>query len=163
MRGAAGLGQRAHEPLANHVVGQGEDWNLGRRPLRGANRRVSTDHDDVDAGFHNLGCMLVHLFDAQGVPALVDREVLALDEAEPPKLRKKRDMMGRLAWTGEHRTDPINPPGLLRACPNGPSNSAAEQQYDHAPGKLIQSHRCFRQAGCVGGCRGGQSRAVRAS
>jgi hypothetical protein len=50
-RVAAGLGQRAHEPLANHVVGQGEDRDLGDRPLRGANRRVSTDPNYVDAGF----------------------------------------------------------------------------------------------------------------
>src|SRR5262249_11346696 len=104
-----------------------------------------------DAGFDNLGCMLVHLFDAQGVPARVDREVLALDEAEPPKLRKKRDMMGRLAWTGEHPTEPINPPGLLRARGERPRGRCGAGQSDERPNKLaapelVESHQCFRQA-----------------
>jgi hypothetical protein len=74
--------------------------------------------------------MLVHLFDAQAVPALVDREVLAFDEAEPPQLRKKRHMMGRLAWTGEHRTEPINPPGLLRTRGERPRGRRAAEQGD---------------------------------
>src|SRR5262249_29236981 len=107
--------------------------------------------------------MLVHLIDAQAIPALVDREVLRLDEAEPSQLRKKRDLMRRLAWTGEHRTEPINPPGLLRPHRKGPSNSAAEQRYDRASLELTKLHRCFRQTDCVGGCRGTPSQGVRAS
>jgi hypothetical protein len=43
---------------------------------------------------------------------------------------KKRHMIGRLAWTGEHRTEPINPPGLLRARGERPRGRRAAEQGD---------------------------------
>jgi len=61
---AVGLGKRVHESLPNHVVGGGEDRNLARCPLRGANGRVSAGQDDIDLGFHQLGRMFPELLDA---------------------------------------------------------------------------------------------------
>jgi hypothetical protein len=149
---AAGLGERAHEPLPNHVVGQGEDWNPARRLLRRANGGVAAGQDDIDVGFRQFGRMLVHLVDAQAVSALVHHEVLPVYEAQAPQLAQKRNMKGGVAWTGEHRTEPINPPGLLRARGERPRGRRAAEQGDEIA--AFHSITSSAMASSVGGTAG---------
>src|SRR5262245_32576247 len=49
---ATGLGERTHEALVEHVIGESQDWNACSRTLRGANRRISARQDDIHASFH---------------------------------------------------------------------------------------------------------------
>src|SRR5262249_6529836 len=149
---AAGFGERSHESLPNHVVGQWEDRNLSRRPLRGANGRISARQDDIDLSIDQLGRVFFKLLDAQPVTARIDREVLALDEAKPPELVKERDMIWCIAWAGEHATKSINPSRFLRACRKRPRRRAAESQDELAPFHSITSSAKASR-------RGGTSRA----
>jgi hypothetical protein len=58
---SAGLGKGAHKPLTDHIVGQTQNWNAGRGPLRGANCCISARDDNVDPGVHQFGRMLLEL------------------------------------------------------------------------------------------------------
>ena len=58
---STGFGKGAHKPLADHIVGQSENWNAGRGPLCGANCCISARHDNVDPGVHQFDRMLLEL------------------------------------------------------------------------------------------------------
>jgi hypothetical protein len=58
---STGFGKRTDKPLADHIVGQGQNWDDIRGPLCGANRCISTRHDDIDPGVHQFGRMLLEL------------------------------------------------------------------------------------------------------
>ena len=53
-RFAAGPGQRVHEPLLDHVLGNTEDRNGRRHSLCRANRRISDGINDIDLGFDKV-------------------------------------------------------------------------------------------------------------
>jgi hypothetical protein len=58
---STGLGKGAHKPVADHIVGQTQNWNAGRGPLCGANCCISARDDNVDPSVHQFGRMLLEL------------------------------------------------------------------------------------------------------
>src|SRR5215813_9080161 len=44
------FGEGVRESLANHIVGNGQNWNACRRPLRGANCCISCREDHIVVG-----------------------------------------------------------------------------------------------------------------
>ena len=81
-RVAAGTRQRAHQAGPHHVVGGGNDGNAGRGGLRGDDRRITRANNGVHLQFDQLGCDGGKPFIADGKTASVDRDILAVDEAE---------------------------------------------------------------------------------
>src|SRR5262249_9006675 len=138
----------ARESWPNHIRGEGEDRNLGRRLPRGANGSVSARQDDIDLSFHQLGRMFLELLDPQSITAPIDDEILAPDEAEPPQFAKERDMKGRIAWTGEHATETINPSGLLGPRRERPRRGPTDERDELVPFHSITSSA---RASSVGG------------
>ena len=53
---------------------------------------------------------------ALSVVAPIDREVLALDEAKPPKFIESHEPIGRIAWTDGHAAEAISPARFLGRC-----------------------------------------------
>jgi hypothetical protein len=47
--------------VADHIVGQTQNWNAGRGPLCGANCCISARDDNVDPSVHQFGRMLLEL------------------------------------------------------------------------------------------------------
>jgi hypothetical protein len=77
-----------HKSLANHIVGQSQNWNACRCLLCGANCCISSGQDHVHASFHQLGRMYREPLGGHAVASRINHEVLAVDEAEPPQLVK---------------------------------------------------------------------------
>jgi hypothetical protein len=123
---STGFGKGTHEPLADHVVGQSQNWNAARGPLCGANCCISARHDDIDPGVYQLGRMLLELLHGWAVTLPIDCEVLTLDKPELPQLIKQRDLMRSVAWSGVEATKAINPVGFLPARRERPTRRAAE-------------------------------------
>jgi hypothetical protein len=96
----AWLAERAHKTLANHVVGQSQDWNTCRRLLRSANCCISSRQDHVRASFRQISRMYRKLFSRHAVTKCIDLKILAIDEAETPQFVKQSEVMRRVAWTG---------------------------------------------------------------
>ena len=88
---AAGPGQRVHQPLPDHILGNAEDRNGRRRLLCSANSRISGCINDIDLGFDQLRHKFRNQINAQCICAPIDCEILALDEAKPPKFIEHRD------------------------------------------------------------------------
>jgi hypothetical protein len=141
-RVAAGMGHRAHQPGAEHIVGHSEDRDRRSGLLGGANCRVSVEcHDDIDRDFGQLYCNFRVLVDAQSKfprTERTERQVLTLDEAVPPKLVEKRDILRlseRLdAWKAVKTADAIDSSRLLCAQLERPGESCpAEERDEMAP------------------------------
>src|SRR5215472_15494476 len=124
------LAERPHKTLANHIVGQSQNWNACRRLLCGANRCISSRQDHVHASLHQIGRMYREPFSGHAVTRRIDHEVLAVDEAEPPQLVEQREMMRRIAWTGVQAAEAINPSGFLCARDERPRSGSAAEQRD---------------------------------
>jgi hypothetical protein len=118
--------------LANHIVGQSQNWNACRRLLCDANRCISSRQDHVHASLHQIGRMYREPLSGHAVTRCIDHEVLAVGEAEPPQLVEQREMMRRIAWTGVQAAEAINPSGFLRPHRERPRSHAAEQRDELA-------------------------------
>src|SRR5262249_50421637 len=128
------LAERAHKTLANHIVGQSQNWNACRRLLCGANRCISSCQDHVHASLHQIGRMCREPLSGYAVTSRIDHEGLAVDEAEPPQLVEQRQMVRRVAWTGVQPAEAISPAGLLCARREWPRCCrAAEERDELAP------------------------------
>jgi hypothetical protein len=90
--------------------------------------------DHVHLAFHQIGRMPREPVNGQAVTTHIHREVLAVDEAEPPQLVEERDMMRGITWADNQRSHAINPSEFLPARRERPSNRrAAEQRDERAP------------------------------
>jgi hypothetical protein len=59
---STGIGKGTHKPLADHVVGESQNWNAARGPLCRANCCISAARrDDIDTGVYQFGRMLLEL------------------------------------------------------------------------------------------------------
>jgi hypothetical protein len=58
---SSGSVEGTHKPLADHIVGQSQNWNGVRGPLCGANCCIPTRRDNIDPGVHQFGRMLLEL------------------------------------------------------------------------------------------------------
>ena len=96
---AAGLDQRPHQSLPDHVVSYGEDRNRCFRPLCGVSGNIPAAHNDINLGFDQLHRMFRELLDTQIITLRINHKVLALDEAEPSQLLEECEMMRCVAWT----------------------------------------------------------------
>ncbi len=122
---AAVASHRADQSRPDHILGNPENRDRRRRLLHGTNSNIPANQNDIDPCFDELRRNFGKLFDAQSKSTRVDRQVLALDEAQPPKLVKKRNKKRRIAWTGEQAAEMINSSRLLKAgAACGTSNAA---------------------------------------
>src|SRR5262249_49264850 len=137
------LAERMHKTLANHIVGQSQNWDACRRLLCGANCCISSRQDHVYASFHQIGRMYRESLSGHAVTSRIDHESLAVDEAEPPHLLEQREMMRRIAWTRVQAAEAIDPPGFLRPRRERPRSRAAEQS-DELAASHSWSLPCFR-------------------
>src|SRR5262249_19185533 len=101
---STGLGKGAHEPLADHIVGQTQNWNAGCGPLCGETCCIAARPDNIAPSVPKFGRMLLELLGGQAVTVPIDREVLPLDKAEPPQLIEQCNLMRRVAWSGVDAT-----------------------------------------------------------
>jgi hypothetical protein len=68
------------------------------------------------------------------IVAPIDREVLALDEAKPPKSIERREPMGRIPWTDGHAAEAISPARFLRPrCERPRSRRTTDKRDEIAP------------------------------
>src|SRR5262245_59087427 len=135
-----GLGERTHEALVEHVIGESQDWDACSRTLCGANRCISARQDDIDASFHQIGRMALHSLRQQRETGCIDYEILAFDEAEPPQFIEQREKMRCIARARRQPAEAINASGLLSACRERPHRRAAEQRDEFPP--PYAEHRC---------------------
>ena len=75
---------------------------------------IPGDINDVDMSFDQLRHQFWNQISARSITAPLDREVLAVDEAKPPKFIDHRDKKRRIAWTAGYAAKAIGPPRLLR-------------------------------------------------
>src|SRR5262245_35308493 len=145
---AIGLGERTHEALVEHVIGESQDWNACSRTLRGANRCISARQDEIHASFHQIGRMVLHSLRQQRETGCIDYEILAFDEAEPPQFIEQREIMRCIARARKQAAEAINAPGLLAARRERPRGRTAEQRYELATlHSITSSARCCRNKG----------------
>src|SRR5262249_20683666 len=148
------LAERVHKTLADHIVGQSQNWNACRRLLGGANRCISSRQDHVHASFHQIGRMCREPLSGHAVTNRIDYEVLAVDKAEPPQLVEQREMMRRVAWTGVQAAPAISPPGFLRARRERPRGRRAADQRD----EIASFHAHSITSSAMASSEGGTSR-----
>src|SRR5262245_30375917 len=128
-----GLGERTHEALVEHVIGESQDWDACSRTLCGANRCISARQDDIHASFHQIGRMALHSLRQQRETGCIDYEILAFDEAEPPQFIEQREIMRCIARARKQAAEAINASGPLAARHERPRDGrAAEQRYERA-------------------------------
>src|SRR5262249_36843571 len=151
---ATGVCKRTHKSLADHIVGETENWNVPGRPLSGTNCGISACQDDINARLYQFGRMLLELLGRQSVPGLIDHKVLPDDEAEPLELVKERDVMRRIAWTGMHGAEAINPSGRLRVRAARPWRGGGEEREDFT---AVHSHHLSTFLSCRPPASGGPS------
>jgi hypothetical protein len=82
-----------------------------------------------DQARHKFGNQI----NALSVVAPIDREVLALDETNPPKFVEHREPIGRTSWTDGHAAKAISSPRLLRPRSERPCNTRAHKRDELAP------------------------------
>jgi hypothetical protein len=114
--------------LAEHVVGESQNWDACSRPLCGANRCISTSRDDIYASFHQIGRMDLHSLRRQTVTGCIDYETLAFDKAEPPQFVEQRDIMRCIARARKQAAEAIHASGLLSERRERPRGRAAERR-----------------------------------
>jgi hypothetical protein len=129
---ALGLGERAHEALVEHVIGESQDWDACSRTLRGANRCISARQDDIHASFHQIVRMALHSLRQQRETSCIDYEILAFDEAKPPQFIEQREIMRCIARARKQAAEAINAPGLLAARRERPRSRTADERYELA-------------------------------
>jgi hypothetical protein len=133
-RVTAGAGQRVHQSGSDHIVRKSEDRNCRGRLLCGANAEIPTGRNDIDPRFDQFRRKFRNQFNTLSVLMPIDREVLALDEAGPPKFFEHRDVLRCSTWTGEQAAKAIRPSGLLRTCGERPrGRRVAEHRDELAP------------------------------
>src|SRR5262249_4864379 len=130
---ATGLGERTHEALVEHVIGESQDWDACSRTVPGANRCIAGRQDAIHASFHQIGRMALHSLRQQRETGRIDYEILAFDEAEPPQFIKQREIMRCIARARKQAAEAINASGLLSACRERPHGRAAEQRDELTP------------------------------
>src|SRR5258707_9717604 len=98
-----------------------------------------------------------------GRPTILDVDAIAFDIADilQALTKGRRVEIVELGRGGIEKSD-HRQRRLLRRRRSRPGQRAAESPNKFAALELIESHRYFRQAGCVGGCRGTPSGGVRA-
>src|SRR5262249_29714449 len=153
------LAEGVHKSLANHIVGQSQNWNACRRLLCGANCCISSRQDHVHASFHQLGRMYRKALSGHAKTSRIDHEVLAVDEAEPLQLVEQREEMRRIARTGEQAAEAINPSGFLCARDERPAGRRAAEQRDELAA-LHHSITLSARASSVAGTSMPSARAV---
>src|SRR5262249_38071682 len=87
----------------------------------------------------------------QAVTTHIHREVLAVDEAEPPQLVEERDMMRGITWADNQRSHAINPSEFLPARRERPRRDHAAEQRDElaAPHSITSSAATSNPFGTV--------------
>src|SRR5262249_44110660 len=134
-----GAGQRVHQVGSEHIVCESDDGNCHYRLLCRANSKISAGRNDIDPRFDQFHRKFRNQFNALSILTPIDREVLALDEAGPPKLCEHRDVLRCFTWTGEQAAKVIRPARLLRRSSERPSRRAPEQRDELAPLHSITS------------------------
>jgi hypothetical protein len=95
-------------PWPTIFVGERQNWNAGRRPLRGANCWIARRDDCIYGTAHQIGCMNLHSLRRQAVTGC-----MTFDEAEPPWFIEQRDIMRRsIARAHKQAAEVINASGL---------------------------------------------------
>src|SRR5204862_4000344 len=120
-------------------VVSGQVWSGCRLSLRATNCFISGRKDAVRRAFHHIGRMPREPLNGQAVTTHIHREVLAVDETEPPQLVEERDMMRGITWADNQRSHAINPSEFLPVRPERPRRRPAEQRNELAPPHSITS------------------------
>ena len=119
-----------HKSLANHIVGERQNWNAGGCPLRGASCCISRRKDHIHGTVHQIGRMDLHSLWRQPETGCIDHEVFAFDEAEPPQFIEQRDIMRCIAWARKQGAEAIDASGFLPASDEWPCRRRASEQRD---------------------------------
>ena len=130
---AAGPGQRIYQSRPDHILGNPEDRNRCRRLLCRTNCGITADINVIDMGFDQACHKFGNQINAPSIVAPFDREVLALDEAKPPKFIERREPIGRIAWTDGHAAEAISPARFLRQRSERPCDTRANERDKLAP------------------------------
>ena len=95
---------------------------------------IPADKNDIDMGLDQVRHKFGNQINALSVVAPIDREVLALDEARPPKFIERHEPIGRIAWTVGHAAEAISPARFLRPHSERPrSRHTADKRDEIAP------------------------------
>jgi hypothetical protein len=142
----AGLGERTHEALAEHVVGESQNWDACGCPLGGANRWIPASQDYIHARFHQICRVDLHSLRRQTEADCIDYEVLTFDEAEPPQFIEQCDIMRSIARARKQAAEAINASGLLPPCDERPRRRRTAEQHDElAPSQTEASRASNRK------------------
>jgi hypothetical protein len=126
--------QAFDQAVADRISGCGDDnWNCGRRTLRGLHLGVAADHDDIDLLLRIFGRDLAGARDHALRPAIFDCQISPIDPAEFAEPFGKSGAPGDVGRcrTGTDESDSRKLGGrLLRTRGERPGRSRAAKQRD---------------------------------
>lgn len=100
-RVSAGFCERSNETLAQHIVGEGEDWYFRRCPLSGTYSSIAARQDHVHTGSDKLSRVFVKLVYRKAITMAVEDQVMAFDEPQLTQCVAQGDLVRRVDWSGE--------------------------------------------------------------